>query len=79
MDAEVGNEDMLQGNLTNFVPDRFGCANSALNLNGEGWTQVPSGVYFNTPEFTITVWIYPQQNIQNGSWASIIVRMSHVT
>jgi hypothetical protein len=68
----VGNEDMFQGNLTNFVPDRFGCANSALNLNGEGWIQVPSGIYFNPPEFTITVWIYPQQNIRNGSWASII-------
>ena len=50
---------MSQGSLTSFTTDRFGNANSALALNG-GWTQAPSGIYFNTPEFTISVWIYPQ-------------------
>ena len=51
---------MTQGSLTSFVSDRFGNPNSALALNG-GWTHVPSGIYFETREFTISVWIYPQQ------------------
>ena len=59
---------MTQGSLTSFVTDRFGNANSALALNG-GWTQVPSGVYFDSSEFTISVWVYPQQI---GFWARII-------
>ena len=49
---------MTQGSFTSFISDRFGCTTSALALNG-GWTQVPSGIYFNTPEFTISVWVYP--------------------
>jgi hypothetical protein len=56
----VGGDDMTQGSLTSFAADRFGNVNSALALNG-GWTQVPPGIYFNTPEFTITVWAYPSQ------------------
>ena len=56
----IGSADMSQGNATLFTTDRFGCPDSALALNG-GWTQVPSGFYFNTPQFTISVWIYPQQ------------------
>jgi len=51
---------MTQGSSTYFATDRFGNANSALALNG-GWTQVPAGVYFDTPGFTISVWVYPQQ------------------
>jgi hypothetical protein len=54
----VGSADMTQGNLTSFTTDRFGNGNSALALNG-GWTQVPSGIYFNTPELTMSVWVYP--------------------
>ena len=54
----IGGADMTQGVLTTFTTDRFGNANSSLDLNG-GFTQLPSGVYFNTPEFTISVWIYP--------------------
>jgi hypothetical protein len=54
-----GSADMIQGSLTSFVTDRFGNADSALALNG-GWTQVPSGMYFDSPQFTITAWIYPQ-------------------
>ena len=56
----IGNSNMIQGDLTSFTLDRFGCPNAALALNG-GWTQVPSGIYFNTPEFSISVWVYPQQ------------------
>jgi large repetitive protein len=59
MNDEVGSADMTQGQGTYFVEDRFCNPNAALALNG-GWTQVPPGVYFNTPEFTITVWVYPQ-------------------
>ena len=57
---QIGSAHMTQGALASFTTDRFGNANSALALNG-GWTQVPSGVYFNTPQLTISVWIYPQQ------------------
>ena len=65
---QIGSSHMTQGNLTSFTADRFGCSNSALALNG-GWTQVPSGVYFDSPEFTISVWIFPQQI---GSYSRII-------
>jgi hypothetical protein len=65
---EIGAAHMEQGNLTSFIEDRFGCPNSALALNG-GWTQVPPGIYFDTPEFTITFWIYPQQV---GLWSRVI-------
>jgi hypothetical protein len=64
----IGPADMTQGNLTSFVADRFGNKISALALNG-GWTQVPPGIYFDTPEFTISVWIYPM-NV--SSWSKII-------
>jgi hypothetical protein len=56
----IGSDDIIQGNLTAFIEDRFCNPNSALALNG-GWAQVPPGIYFDAPEFTITVWIYPQQ------------------
>ena len=61
----IGSSNMIQGNLTSFTSDRFNNPNSALALNG-GWTQVPSGIYFNTPEFTISVWVYPQQVVNNS-------------
>jgi hypothetical protein len=64
----ISDAHMVQGNATTFATDRFGNENAALNLNG-GWTQVPSGIYFNTPAFTISAWIYPQ-NI--GSWAKLV-------
>jgi len=57
---EIGTAHMTQGNLTSFTENRFGCPNSSLALNG-GWTQVPPGIYFDTQEFTISVWVYPQQ------------------
>ena len=65
---QIGTSHMTQGNLTNLTSDRFGNPNSALALNG-GWTQVPSGIYFDTPEFSISVWVYPQQV---GSYARVI-------
>ena len=65
---EKGAAHMLLVSLTSFASDRFGNINSVISLNG-GWTQVPSGVYFNTPEFTISVWVYPQQVV---SWSRII-------
>ena len=60
MTDEVGLAHMTQGNFTLFTRDRFNNTNSALALNG-GWTQVPNGIYFDTPEFTISVWVFPQQ------------------
>jgi hypothetical protein len=55
---QIGSAHMTQGNFTSFIEDRFACANSALALNG-GWTQVPPGIYFDAPEFTISAWVYP--------------------
>jgi len=60
MKDEIGESHMSQGEKTTFVADRFGNENSALSLNG-GWTQVPSGIYFDTAQITICAWVYPQQ------------------
>jgi hypothetical protein len=57
---EIGSAHMTEGNFTSLIEDRFGCPNSALALNG-GWTEVPAGIYFDTPEFTISAWIFPQR------------------
>ena len=57
----IGNADMTQGSAkVYFVDDRFKNENSALSLNG-GFTQLPSGTYFDAPEFTLSCWIYPLQ------------------
>jgi len=53
-----GGADMIQGSLTKFAADRFGNPNASLDLN-EGWTQLPTGIYFNTPEFSVSLWVYP--------------------
>jgi len=68
MNDVVGGNDMAQGSSTYFVNDRFGNLNSALALNG-GWTQIPQGIYFNTPEFSISAWAYP---MSVGSYSRII-------
>jgi len=68
MTDQIGFKDMRQGKLTTLTADRFGCPNSALALN-KGYTQVDQGSYFDTPEFTITVWVYPRDV---GSWARVI-------
>ena len=59
MQDVIGSAHMTQGSNTTFTSDRFGNPNSALALN-TGYTIVPSGVYFNTPSFTISVWVYPK-------------------
>jgi hypothetical protein len=65
----IGSAEMTsQENLTSFAMDRFGNVNSALALNG-GWTQVPPGIYFDSTEFTISVWIFPS-NVD--PWSRII-------
>ena len=68
MTDHIGSAHMTQGFNTSFVEDRFGNENSALALNG-GWTQVQPGVYFNTPGFTISVWVLPQMV---GTWSRVI-------
>ena len=65
---QIGSSHMTQGSLTSFIEDRFGNVNSALALNG-GWTQIPSGSYFNTSEYSVTVWVYPATS---GMWARLI-------
>jgi len=64
---QIGTADM-KGSLIAFTADRFGDTDSAMALNGDG-TQVPSGIYFDTPEFSISVWIFPQGV---GTWSRII-------
>jgi hypothetical protein len=68
MTDQVGFTDMRQGKLTSFTSDRFGGADSALALN-KGYTQVDKGAYFDTPEFTISAWVYPHSV---GKWARVI-------
>ena len=68
MNDIIGGMDMQQGNFTTFAADRFGNANSALNLSG-GYTYVPPGVYFNSA-FTISAWVYPGMVL--GSWVRLI-------
>ena len=60
MNDVIDHADMQQGFNTSFVTDKLGNLNSALDLNG-GWTYLQTGVYFDTPEFTISFWVYPQQ------------------
>jgi hypothetical protein len=63
----IGMAHMTQGSLTLFTMDRFGNANSALALNG-GYTQVPVGYFFNTPQFSVAAWVYPSSI---GYWARV--------
>jgi hypothetical protein len=65
---EIASANMIQGYNTSFVENRFCNPYSALDLNG-GWAQVPAGVYFDTPQFTISVWVYPKSV---GSYANIL-------
>jgi hypothetical protein len=60
MTDRIGSSHMTQGSATYLTNDRFGNPNSALALNG-GWTQIPSGNYFDSAQFTISVWVLPQQ------------------
>jgi hypothetical protein len=81
---EIGSANMTQGQGTYFVEDRFCNPYSALALNG-GWAQIPPEVYFDTPEFTISVWVYPQSvesyariiDFGNGPNDNIIFSLSY--
>ena len=64
---QIGTADMNMVPIS-FTLDRFGNPNSSLALNGD-WTYVPPGFYFDSLEFSISVWVYPQQV---GSWSRII-------
>ena len=63
-----GAANMIQGSATTFSTETYVCGKGALSLNN-GWTQIPAGNYFNSPEFTIFVWVYP---FGVGIWARII-------
>ena len=59
---------MINVSLTYTTYDRFGNVNSALALNG-GYNLIPSGIYLNTQEFSISSWVYPQKV---RKWSRII-------
>ena len=59
---------MSLGAYTTFTTDRFGNLNSALSLNGD-YTQVNSGYFFDTDQFTISAWVYPDQL---GTWSRVM-------
>jgi hypothetical protein len=59
----VGGADMINVSLIYTTFDRFGNDNSALALNG-GYSFIPSGVYLNTQEFSIS---YPHISISTKS------------
>ena len=60
----IGNANMPLG-TTKFIADRFGVNNSALSLNG-GYTSAPSGFYFDTPQFSLSLWVYPNMTTPTG-------------
>jgi hypothetical protein len=59
MSDVVGKADMKRNILIQFASDRFGNPNSSLNLNN-GNARIPGGIYFDSREFTISVWVYPK-------------------
>ena len=70
MNDLVGMAHMIQGSPSvTFSHDRFGAPNSAMNLSNKSFTQVRTGIYFDSPTFTISVWIYP---LNSGTWARVI-------
>ena len=71
MNDLIGMAHMMQGSPSvTFSPDRFGTPNSAINLSNKSFTQVPSGIYFDSPTFTISVWIYPLN--PSDLWSRVI-------
>lgn len=66
----VGGATLTQGSpSTAFTIDRFGNANCALNLNN-GYANVPSTYfYFNTPQYSVSVWVRPASTI--GQWSRL--------
>ena len=65
MNDLIGSAHMSQGLNTKFTADRFGFPDAALDLNG-GWSQVPSGIYFDTPQFSISLWIYAHKVVRTS-------------
>ena len=64
----IGGAHLFNGINAGLTNDRFGQPLSALNLN-EGSYQIPTGNYFSTGQFTITVWF----KLRNyGYWPSIV-------
>ena len=52
----IGGADLYNGQNYDFVADRFGNNNSAIQFN-QGYLRVPPGVYFEHAEFTVIAWI----------------------
>ena len=67
----IGMAHMTQGSsAVTFCQDRYGTLGSAINLSNKSFTEVPSGIYFDSPTFTISVWIYPLNPSTN--WTRVI-------
>ena len=54
-DDSIGQAKLFGASNAALVSDRFGVADSALNL-ANGFIQVPTGVYFNG-NYTVTAWV----------------------
>ena len=54
----IGYKDMFSVNAISFNTDRFGNPNEALDLIN-GYTFLTPGYFFSTPQFSISLWIYP--------------------
>ena len=71
MNDAIGMAHMMQGSsAVTFCQDRYGTSNSAINLSNKSFAQLPSGIYFDSPSFTISVWIYHLNPITN--WTRVI-------
>lgn len=63
----IGNANLLaQSAAIAFTSDRYGNANSALDLNG-AYLTAPAGVYFNTPQISVTFWVYPRSQVNSAA------------
>ena len=52
---------MFPVNSISFNTDRFGNPNEALDLSS-GYTFLTPGFFFTSPQFSISLWIYPNSN-----------------
>ena len=58
MQDVIGFNDMTGNGQANFTTDRFGKNSQALNLNND-YASIGGSLYFATPAFSISLWIYP--------------------
>merc|ERR1712062_239581 len=65
----VGEAHAMQGAFTTFSNNRKQENSSSLEFNG-GYAIVPEGIYFNTPQFSFTMWIKPESIITH--WSRIL-------